>query len=218
MDNSKITDALAKLDPNNNDHWTADGLPRLDSLKIMTGNPGLTRDMVQAAAPDFVRPTGTAQGPAQAATSDPVQGSSPTDDNAPQAGPTGPSSTDDTLPTMLNPTVAVEGGEDAEVLRAQLGDLRLEYDAISTGILRARQRQAELQNEMDAVHNRLVELEKITPQDAISGYLAAQRVELEERAKRIRAVADTGHSLNEVAKAISPSPLDMALRGRRTRR
>ena len=48
-----ITDSLSKLDPANDNHWTQDGLPRLDTIKILSGDPSLTREQVTAAAPDF---------------------------------------------------------------------------------------------------------------------------------------------------------------------
>lgn len=55
-DNGKsITDALGQLDAKNDAHWTADGLPRIDTLKSMTGDQTLTRDAVEKANPGFNR-------------------------------------------------------------------------------------------------------------------------------------------------------------------
>jgi len=45
-----ILEALAKLDPANKDHWTADGLPRLGAV-----GEGVTRQQIVAAAPFFSR-------------------------------------------------------------------------------------------------------------------------------------------------------------------
>lgn len=50
--NLEIRDALAKLDPKNNDHWTEQGAPRLDALELAT-KPA--RAEVTAAAPLFSR-------------------------------------------------------------------------------------------------------------------------------------------------------------------
>lgn len=47
----EIRAALKALDPSNDDHWTADGLPRLGALGIQ----GLSRQAVTAAAPRFSR-------------------------------------------------------------------------------------------------------------------------------------------------------------------
>ena len=50
----KIVDALQKLDPQNDNQWTQDGLPKLDALKFLVGDT-VTREQVQEAAPDFTR-------------------------------------------------------------------------------------------------------------------------------------------------------------------
>jgi len=47
----EILAALGKLDPQNDDHWTGDGLPRIDKLGIQ----GLKRADITAAAPQFTR-------------------------------------------------------------------------------------------------------------------------------------------------------------------
>ena len=35
----KIQEALLKLDTSNENHWTQDGLPRLDTIKILASDP-----------------------------------------------------------------------------------------------------------------------------------------------------------------------------------
>lgn len=45
---------LAQLDPANGEHWTADGLPRLDVLKGLAGF-AVTRDDLNKVAPGFTR-------------------------------------------------------------------------------------------------------------------------------------------------------------------
>lgn len=50
-----IKEALTQLDPENNDHWTADGAPRVDVVAELVGNPGLKRADITNAAPDFHR-------------------------------------------------------------------------------------------------------------------------------------------------------------------
>jgi hypothetical protein len=49
-----IRGALSKLDPNNDEQWTADGLPRIDALEAL-GLKGVTRGQVTAVAPTFTR-------------------------------------------------------------------------------------------------------------------------------------------------------------------
>ncbi len=50
-----IKNSLAKLDPTNEDHWTSDGLPRLEVLKKISGDATLTRKQVTDADPSFSR-------------------------------------------------------------------------------------------------------------------------------------------------------------------
>lgn len=54
-DTKKLAAALSQLDSSNPNHWTAEGLPRLDTLKMLAGDPSLTREQVTAAAPGYTR-------------------------------------------------------------------------------------------------------------------------------------------------------------------
>lgn len=53
-----LIEALKTLDPENNDHWTSDGLPRLDVLKNLTGTQ-VTREQITAEAKSFNRKSPT---------------------------------------------------------------------------------------------------------------------------------------------------------------
>lgn len=50
-----LIEALLELDPDNPNHWTSDGLPKVDALRFATANPSLTRDDITTAAPLFTR-------------------------------------------------------------------------------------------------------------------------------------------------------------------
>lgn len=50
-----LNKALSQLDPNNEGHWTSDGLPRVDVVARISGNSVLTRRDINDAAPDFTR-------------------------------------------------------------------------------------------------------------------------------------------------------------------
>lgn len=54
--NDKIKEALAKLDIDNDDHWTTEGLPRLDVMKDLVG-VAVSRADITAAAKGFSRKT-----------------------------------------------------------------------------------------------------------------------------------------------------------------
>lgn len=50
-----VKKALNKLDLKNDNHWTADGLPRLESVRIYAANNDLKREDLTRAAPEFSR-------------------------------------------------------------------------------------------------------------------------------------------------------------------
>lgn len=52
---AKILKALSGLDANNANHWTADGQPRIETVRMLAADGSLTRDQVREAAPDFSR-------------------------------------------------------------------------------------------------------------------------------------------------------------------
>ncbi len=51
----KLTQALATLDPENDDHWTADGQALVHVVATAFQNEALTRQQITEAAPDFTR-------------------------------------------------------------------------------------------------------------------------------------------------------------------
>ncbi|AVJ51763.1 hypothetical protein Vid5_gp08 [Pantoea phage vB_PagS_Vid5] len=54
MEKQKILDALNKLDSANDNHWTADGKPKVDTVKFLAGG-AVTREDIDAVAPDYNR-------------------------------------------------------------------------------------------------------------------------------------------------------------------
>lgn len=52
-----IREALATLDPDTDDHWTVDGMPRMDVIEALVGDTLIVRKQVTDAAPDFTRAT-----------------------------------------------------------------------------------------------------------------------------------------------------------------
>jgi hypothetical protein len=51
----QIQKALSGLEVGNDNHWTQDGLPRLETIKLLAGDQSITREAVTAAAPGFSR-------------------------------------------------------------------------------------------------------------------------------------------------------------------
>ena len=52
-----LIEAIHQLDPANDDHWTAQGLPAMEALKGFLGDDSITRPQVTEAAPDLNRTT-----------------------------------------------------------------------------------------------------------------------------------------------------------------
>ncbi len=52
---SPIAKALSELDPADDEHWTADGKPKMSALEAILGRADVTRAQVDAAAPGFNR-------------------------------------------------------------------------------------------------------------------------------------------------------------------
>lgn len=54
---NKIKEALQKLDVANENHWTADGLPRLETVKFNAGGVSVTREDLERDFPGFTKST-----------------------------------------------------------------------------------------------------------------------------------------------------------------
>jgi hypothetical protein len=70
-DNARILDALRKLDKDNDAHWTSDGMPRLDTIRLLASDQGISREDVSKVAPEFAR-SNPVVGATGAATATPV--------------------------------------------------------------------------------------------------------------------------------------------------
>jgi hypothetical protein len=56
-DKAKIVMALAKLDPQNPEHWTDDGSPRTSVVQTLASDPTIKRSDINSTAPEFTRAT-----------------------------------------------------------------------------------------------------------------------------------------------------------------
>lgn len=213
-----ITDALSKLDPANDNHWTQDGLPRLDTIKILAGDPGLTREAVTAAAPDFNRASAqqAAAGAQQAgAGTTPAAPGQP----APQGAASGPSASEtqppappeSDLPVLNPPPLAAEAG-DATDLNARIAEAKLQLSDAQDRLHLAKQELSDAQNKVADLEAQL----KDTPVGAanpITEYLKSQQRVLEERGAKRQLIKESGLNLKQLAKELK-SPIDSAMERR----
>lgn len=58
--NEKLVEAIQKLDPAVDEHWTKDGLPAIEAVQKFYGSADVKRADIKAAAPDFTRETAKA--------------------------------------------------------------------------------------------------------------------------------------------------------------
>lgn len=52
---SRLRQALKKLDHNNDEHWSKEGVPRMDAIQDFYGSANVSRKAVEAHAPGFLR-------------------------------------------------------------------------------------------------------------------------------------------------------------------
>lgn len=215
----KIHEALSKLDAQNDNHWTQDGLPRLDTIRILLGDPALTREALTAAAPEFNRTAAlvAAQG-AGAGAATPVQAT-------PEAGAQGASGAgagaeDGVPPTVpgelnLNPPVMAEPAQNQDELRQAIDAAKANLSDCSDRLNIAKQNLQDAQNEVANLEARLEDIIKGSS-NVLTDYHARQRQLLEERAARQQLIKDSGINLSELAANLK-SPIDAAM-SRKTRR
>lgn len=233
----KIVAALKSLDVNNDQHWTTDGAPRIDTLKILVGNPGLSREDVNAALPGFSRATAASFGTTgesgvppvvidpvaqSAAGTAPQEPAAPVTPPADQAAPEQAGSLDD-LPNLNEEPLSKEGDE----ARAPRGKLMLpdvnqmdlaEVHEYLSELVTARH---EINQAIPLAQNRIAFLDGQAAKDAeaanqnpIQAYLASQVRKSEERAALRQTVEESGVNLKDLAKRIGPAPIDAALQNR----
>ena len=54
---NRLLKAIKSLDHTNDEHWTAEGRPRIDAVESAYGKPGVSRAQVEESAPGFIRKT-----------------------------------------------------------------------------------------------------------------------------------------------------------------
>lgn len=206
-----IKAVLAKLDPANDEHWTTDGLPRLDAVEALVGAAVARKDITNA-APEFTR--GVAQSVVDEARDEETAG--PTDDEddplgdgAASADPRSPGSAQqpegdasDTDEGNDFETTETDPAERKEALDAKIERLENEIINFDASMAKARVYREDLEDRVTKLRDlRQQEFPPMSPAEAIQAY---QRRELEKRAEA------RGASV-----ALTKSPLDQSLTARR---
>lgn len=190
--NDKIQAALKQLDPNNPNHWTQEGLPRLETIRILLGDPSVAREQVTSAAPTFSR-------------TNLVVGEQPkVSVTLEQPG----------LPEMpqgeVTPPPVVK-----ETQEQQLTRLDAEIAELDKTIDKATAHRINLNNKRDQI---ISDIERKRPEVQISNVVASYhdsvKKQLQIRADTRRAVQESGVNLRELNKLTSGAPVDAARKKR----
>jgi len=225
-----IIKALPQLDAKNDDHWTSDGLPRLDVLAKLMKVSNVKRGDVTEAAPNFTKDNPTLAAPeAQGGESTTGQGAdaSPT----PQAdeakeGAEGEQSGDDAQAAdaddATDPAHDVENHDDEAQDDEELGYEPGEIDEAEAAVLEAKAKLEEAQSaandakavvdKVQAEHDRLVELRdsQKRPHQDMEDRMVFIRRQHEQRAARAGLAAEALKGI-DLSKLDPRSPLDRSM-------
>lgn len=221
-----ILAALEQLDPQNDNHWTGDGLPRLDTLKALSGED-VTRAKATEAAPYFTRSNPTISVPAEVTESDvpeapviPAPAPAPipaVEEDTPDAAtdeeePVAPVEPEPVV--VIDPAIAEEVAELQKALSATRSDITAALQVIAD----AQQAYAKLLDQEVELDDKLVTLDAAeTSGDAIRGYLANQKKLVADKVGRFKEISDSGISevLNNLGRM--KAPIDDAMTRKRGR-
>lgn len=223
-----LKDFLGQLDTANDEHWTMDGLPRLDAVSALAGTD-VSRKQVTDAAPGLVRQPltpidskGTAEKAIEAVEKAPEELEAP---EAPEPNPEAVAQVVQDVSEM-KPEVLPQPSKDDVLMEKLQKDL-----ANATIIMTTAQKIAESEksnadtaaNTVNGINRKIERLQKNDPNYQISGvrrYIEQQNKNRLNRALGLqRFVEQTGIHLNDVAKAVNPkSPIDQAMAGRKPAR
>lgn len=205
--NEEILEALLGLSPGNDEHWTADGLPRLDAVENLLG-ASVTRKQLTNAAPDFNR--AMAQSVVDEATSQGDTEPSDTDKAQPDADPQSPEGQGET--DMA--TADASGPDDFDPLAEGPGDEEAELDE---AVQEAQDRVSTIQQALEQGKLALAEAEQALT-DAVNAknsafppLSAAEAIQQFQRSEHEKRAAARGVVLGS-----GVSPIDAALKARRT--
>ena len=212
-----IIDALKNLDVTNDNHWTVDGQPRLDTVKMLAADPSVTRDTINAIAPDFNRETAASWEPKQ----ETEQVQTPSDneqstEDQPQEKPveaTGTSGNDveqqpqdtETKPSEEVAETNLEHLEKALAdAEAKTAEKRLAKEQAEAAYAAALQEEDAARIALDAAKPKTHEL------DPIHGYLNAQLEIQSERSRVVEALREAGVTPEVLQKLAGLNPTDVA--------
>lgn len=228
-----IKQALAALAPANDDHWTADGLPRVEAVTDVIGHEVSRREITDT-APSFVRPEASGMPPEEGEPA-PAEPETPAEDppaEAPKPDPAAapaegaPDDAEDPAQAAyvepLDPVVTMDVRTVAadidlvqraiEEFGRQASILTSRAEAIDKQLRAIGQRSAGLQKILD----RLGKSQTSQQRDAIQRYLKGQQEARAQRALRAQRFIAAGTTAQDVKDQLDgPSKIDSAMKQRK---
>lgn len=233
-----IRTALAQLDPQDDEHWTMDGLPRVDAVAVLSGYDEVTRKEITDAAPGLTRdtPLPVPMPPVAA----PTAGTQP-QSQQPQASQPAPQVRQPPpLPQVPKVTEDVEDvvgepvGDPDAVLDMPIGDVLSDYALVRSAIEAIDRKANEKLREKQQIEDELKQLwaknellqravvrheqrdPSLRKSQAIRNYLESQHEARAVRASRARRFIDAGTTAADVADQLrGASKLDAAMSKRK---
>lgn len=186
-----IAEILSMLDPDNDEQWTSDGLPKVAVVRVIAGDDDIQRADIVEAAPEFNRDVAlTTQSPDEPEVDDEGR--------------------DDVEPEVDNRSLE-------EKLADELTALQLEMADITKAQATLDEERKVLAKKIGYVGGQLDKERSRAPvQSGIQQYLESQNKMREDKAARIKAFEESG--VAEFVKTLGVSKLDAAMRQRKPAR
>lgn len=195
--NQAIEAALSKLDHDNDEHWTALGLPRITSVNQFIDAPVTSEDLKRV-SPDFRRVSGNV--------------STSTDQKDENSGGTSESIIeikDNDSDNEDSETNQSEDVTDPEMIKKIIKNLDSQISDIDAQVIDLGKKKADLYTQQTAFVDKLHSVKGEGPMDATQRYLDNERKKREIKAQRYRDVKASGIDLKELKSLIDPrSKLD----------
>lgn len=216
-----IIEALKKLDPADDNHWTAEGLSRLDTVRMIAEDPAITRDAIEAAAPAFTRANAADYDFAAAAAAqagDKGKGNTNPNPFKPAAATAQNEAVNTTGETKPETQPETETASQDEVvdLEAALAEAERYTAEVKADLFAMEQEFKEAQAAEDAIRVKLHKAGATQNNEAIiRDYLDRQLEEYAAKQKVADELAAVGVNLKNLQAAANISPLDAALAARK---
>lgn len=223
-----IKDALAQLDPQNNDHWTGDGLPLVQAVSDLVGKD-VSRKEVTDALPGFSRALAIKNATGTQVASQVVntpttgeqaaQSQSETSTQATENGDKGAPKDEDQVQQTKSDEME-DGSGDADVDLSLADVLQQAQKTLEAKRKEKAKADAAVKEAEKAFDVALVEYEKSIATNnsqplAIQQYLQSQVKAAEEKKARIDIITASGFDLNTLSESLKGSPLDEAMKNKR---